>query len=32
MNPHLPLDEAIVAGLLMLAVLIAVWWTMEWLR
>jgi len=32
MNPHLPPDEAIVAGLLLVAVLIAVWWTVEFLR
>ena len=32
MNPHLPPDEAIVAGLLLIGVLIAIWWTIEWLR
>jgi hypothetical protein len=32
MNPHLPPDEAIVAGLLLIGVLIAIWWTLEWLR
>jgi len=31
-NPHLPPDEAIVAGLLLIGVLIAIWWTLEWLR
>jgi len=31
-NPHLPPDEAIVAGLLLIGVLIAIWWTIEWLR
>ena len=32
MSPNLPPDEAIVAGLLLIALLIAVWWTIEFLR
>jgi hypothetical protein len=28
----LPPDDAIVAGLLLVAVLVAVWWTIEFLR